>query len=423
MTTVLLTGAAGKVGKHVMGALGRRGLKGVATDIASDGIPEGVRFERCDLTDADAVQRMVARGDDSRNFGIRIGSSICWSAGRGKSMTVWKTLAIAALTFALVCVPGKNTVPRAAADGPIVIRYASLAPGSSAFGKVQTAWSRTVKKETQGRVEIRTYSGGSQGDERDFLRKIRVGQIDAAGITAIGLGMVVRPILALTAPGVITRYDQLNHVRNALRPRFEKLFEEAGFELVAWGDGGLNRLFSTKPFARPADLKRARPWAWKDDPVYLGFISAIGANPVKVGAMEVYGGLQTRMIDFVPASAMAAVAFQWHTKLNYVSKQNLNIVIGGSIIEKEKMGELTPGDQKILRDTAARAVAAMDRIVLRDDAKAYDAMLKRGMKEVDLSPYQAEWDAVAKKAREQLVGRVYSKELLALVEKLAAEAK
>jgi len=61
MTTVLLTGAAGKVGKHVMGALGRRGLKGVATDIASDGIPEGVRFERCDLTDADAVQRMVAR--------------------------------------------------------------------------------------------------------------------------------------------------------------------------------------------------------------------------------------------------------------------------------------------------------------------------------------------------------------------------
>jgi TRAP-type C4-dicarboxylate transport system substrate-binding protein len=304
-----------------------------------------------------------------------------------------------------------------------VIRYASLAPGSSAFGKVQKAWSRTVKKETQGRVEIRTYSGGSQGDERDFLRKIRVGQIDAAGVTAIGLGMVVRPILALTAPGVITRYDQLNHVRKALRPRFEKLFEDAGFELVAWGDGGLNRLFATKPFARPEDIKRARPWAWKDDPVYLGFIAAIGANPVKVGAMEVYGGLQTRMIDFVPASAMAAVAFQWHTKLNYMSKQNLNIVIGGSIIEKEKMNELTPGDRKIVHETAARAVAAMDRIVLRDDAEAYKAMLDRGMNEVDLSPHQAEWDAVAKKAREQLAGRVYSKQLLATVEKLAAEAK
>ena len=88
--------------------------------------------------------------------------------------------------------------------------------------------------------------------------------------------------------------------------KLEKLFDEAGFELVAWGDGGLNRLFSTKPFARPADLKRARPWAWKDDPVYLGFISAIGANPVKVGAMEVYGGLPTSLTAFVPASAQEA---------------------------------------------------------------------------------------------------------------------
>jgi TRAP-type C4-dicarboxylate transport system substrate-binding protein len=106
-----------------------------------------------------------------------------------------------------------------------------------------------------------------------------------------------------------------------------------------------------------------------------------------------------------------------------MSKQNLNIIIGGSIIEKEKMNELAPGDRKIVHETAARAVAAMDRIVLRDDAAAYKAMLDRGMNEVDLSPHQAEWDAVAKKAREQLAGRVYSKQLLATVEKLAAEAK
>jgi hypothetical protein len=43
------------------------------------------------------------------------------------------------------------------------------------------------------------------------------------------------------------------------------------------------------------------------------------------------------------------------------------------------------------------------------------------MKVVDLSPYQAEWDAVAKKSREMLVGRVYSKSLLEEVAKLATE--
>ena len=60
MTTALLTGAAGKVGKYVIGALARRGIEVVATDIVSEGIPVGIRFECCNLTDANAVSRLVA---------------------------------------------------------------------------------------------------------------------------------------------------------------------------------------------------------------------------------------------------------------------------------------------------------------------------------------------------------------------------
>lgn len=59
-TTALLTGAAGKVGKYVIGALSRRGVQVVATDLVSDGIPLDMRFEPCDLTDADAVRRLVS---------------------------------------------------------------------------------------------------------------------------------------------------------------------------------------------------------------------------------------------------------------------------------------------------------------------------------------------------------------------------
>ena len=325
-----------------------------------------------------------------------------------------------ALAVAALFLPG-SPASNAAADGPIVIRYASLAPPSSAFGKILKAWGRTFKKETEGRAELRFYTGGSQGDERDFIRKIRAGQIDAAGITTTGLGMVVRPILVLTAPGLITEMEQLYHVRTALRSRFEEMFQDAGFELLTWGDGGKNRLFSAKPFAKPNDLKSMRPWAWKDDPVFAGYLGVIGANPVRVGANEVYGGLQTRMIDTVPSSCIMAVAIQWYTKLNYMAKQNLNILVGGSIVKHEVFAQLTPGDQKILLDTAERGARAMDKIVIRDDERAYQTLLSRGLTEVDLSPHKAEWDAVAKTAREQLAGRVYSQSLLDHVTALAAE--
>ena len=331
-----------------------------------------------------------------------------------------KHLVVVAFAAAALFLAG-SALPKAAASGPIVIRYASLAPPGSAFGKILKAWGRTFKEETDGRAELRFYTGGSQGDERDFIRKIHAGQIDAAGITATGMGMVVRPILVLTAPGLITDFEQLYYVRAKLRDRFETMFRNAGFELLTWGDGGKNRIFSMDRFARPEDLKSDRPWAWKDDPVFAAYLAVIGANPVRVGVPEVYGGLQTGMIDTVPASCITAVAIQWYTKLNYMAKQNFNIIIGGSIVKKPLFDQLAPEDQKTLLDTAERAARAMDKIVIRDDARAYQTLVERGMKVVDLTPYQAEWDAVAKKSREQLIGRVYSKSLLDEVAKLAAE--
>jgi len=316
--------------------------------------------------------------------------------------------------------PGGMSLPQASADGPIVIRFASLAPSGSAFMKVANAWKRTVKKETENRVELRFYSGGSQGDERDFVRKIRAGQMDGAGVSTTGLGIVARPVLVLTAPGLITEYEQLVRARVELNDRFSKMFEDAGFVLLNWGEAGKNRLFSTKEFAKPADLKTGRPWAWKDDPVFAELISVIGANPVRMGLPEVYGGLQTRMIDTVPASALAAVALQWYTRLKYMAKENFNIMIGGGIIKQEKFDELSEQDQKALLSASARAAKANDLVVRRDDANAYDALVKRGMVEVDTSGHKTEWDAVAKTARENLAGRVYSKSLLDAVEKVAA---
>lgn len=339
----------------------------------------------------------------------------------GLAMMKKKELFVLLAAFAAALLPGRGLLPGASADGPTIIRFASLAPAGSGFNKVTKAWNRSLKKETEGRVELRIYSGGSQGDERDFVRKIRAGQMDAAGISTTGLGMVCRPVLVLTAPGLITEYGELVRVRNALDDKFHQLFAEAGFVLLNWGEAGKSRLFSVEEFAKPSDLKSRRPWAWKDDPVFAEIIDVIGANAVRMGLPEVYGGLQTGMVDTVPISALGAVALQWYTRLNYMAKQNLSIMIGAAILKKDKFDELSEHDQKVLLETSARAAKANDQLVRRDDARAYAALLERGIIEVDTSPYQREWDRVEKQARENLAGRVYSKSLLSAVERVVAE--
>jgi TRAP-type C4-dicarboxylate transport system substrate-binding protein len=337
-------------------------------------------------------------------------------------MTQAKTLIvlIALVATGAVFLPGSVSVPQASADGPNVIRFASIVPSGSPFMKAMKAWNRSLKELTENRVELRYYTGGSQGDERDFIRKMRVGQMDAAGVSTTGLGIVARPVLVLTAPGLITTYEQALKARTELTGRLSKLFADAGFVSLSMGEAGKNRLFSANQFERPEDLKSGRPWAWKDDPVFAEFIRAIGANPVRLGLNEVYGGLQTRMIDTVPASALAAVALQWYTRLKYMAKDNFGVIVGGALLKKEKFDELSEHDQKVLIETSVLAGKANDVLVRRTDKRAYDALIKRGMIEVDTSAYKAEWDAVAKTARENLVGRVYSKSLLEAVEKIVA---
>lgn len=314
---------------------------------------------------------------------------------------------------------GGSPVPRAEAEGKTVIRYATLAPAGSSFGKVMKAWARSLSKETEGRVEMRTYSGGSQGDERDFIRKMRAGQMDAAGVTTIGLSQVVRPVLVLSAPGIIDDYDALARVREKLNDRLAKMFEEAGFVLLAWSDAGKGRIMSTQPILKPSDLRASRPWAWKDDPIFYEFLKVVGANAVRLGVPEVYPALQTKMVDVVPSSALAAVALQWYTKLNYMSKDSFGIILGATMVTKEKFDRLSPEDQEVLRDTAVRAAKALDRVVRRDDAKSYEILVDRGIEAIDTSAHRAEWEKAAEETRRRLTGRIWSKSLLADVEAAA----
>ena len=333
-------------------------------------------------------------------------------------MSKIKPVFVALLAVSAFLLPGAVSTPQANAASPIVIRFASLAPAGSGFMKVMKAWNRSLKAGTENRVEFRFYGGGSQGDERDFIRKIRAGQMDAAGVSTTGIGLVARPVLVLTAPGLITEYEQLERARTQLSERFEKLIEDRGFVQLNWGEAGKHRIFSIEEFAKPEDLKSLRPWAWKDDPVFAEFVSAMGANPVRVGANEVYGGLQTRMLDTVPCSALLAVGMQWYTRLNYMAKQNFGIIIGGSFMKKEKFDELTEHDQKVLLETSERAARATDKLSRRDDQRAYESLVNRGMKVVDTAPHQAAWDAAATQARKNLTGRIYSQSLLDAVEKI-----
>jgi len=319
-----------------------------------------------------------------------------------------------ALAVAALCVPGSAQSP---GESPAVteLRIATLAPSGSSWMRVFNAWNLTIQKETEKTLRLRFYAGGSQGDERDFVRKMRAGQMDGAALTTTGLGQMVRQVLVLSVPGVFSDYDELDRVRDALGERFRGMFDEEGYTLLGWGDVGKTRLFSMERVERPSDIKKLRPWAWKDDLIFTEFLKVVGANPVRLGVPEVYPALQTRMVDTLPASALAAVSLQWYTRLKFVSARNSGIIVGATILRRDKFEALSDEHKRVLTETSRRAHLALNKSIRRDDDRSYETVLKRGITAVDTSENQAEWEAVGAQVRERLTGRVYPESLLAAV--------
>ena len=326
-------------------------------------------------------------------------------------------LAIAVLVAAVV-VPVRQS-SEVGAQEATTLRIATLAPRGSTWMRVFNAWNADLRRATDNQVSLRFYPGGVAGDEADFIRKIRAGQMDGAAVTTTGLGQIVRPVMVLTVPGLFQEYRQLDRARNELSDELNGLFEDNGYVNLGWGDVGRARIFSTSAIRRPQDLRSARPWAWREDVVFSQFLSTVGANPVRLGVPEVYPALQTGQVNAVPASALAAVSMQWHTRLTHVTEQTSSVIIGATILRKETFDGLSEAHRTALNETAGRAHTLLSRAIRRDDDRAYNTILERGVTAVDTDPHRSEWEAAGRQTRDALVGRLYSRELLQRVTRAA----
>ena len=88
----------------------------------------------------------------------------------------------------LVLTPGLLLPPpTTAAESGTVIRLATLVPEGSIWEQTLKQAGAEWSKGTQGRVSLRIYPGGVAGSESDVVRKMRIGQLQAAALTVAGL--------------------------------------------------------------------------------------------------------------------------------------------------------------------------------------------------------------------------------------------
>jgi TRAP-type transport system periplasmic protein len=295
-----------------------------------------------------------------------------------------------------------------------VVRIGTLAPSSSPWGRVYKVWAEAVKQRSAGRLELRFFWNGQQGDEAAMVAKMRSGQLDGATLTSVGLGKVWRPVLALQIPGLFSTWNELDAARAALAPDIEKGLAAEGFTLAGWGDVGALHLMSKGRAVRvPNDLRGRKPLTWRDDVIGPALFQTIGGvTPVPLSAPEVLPSLGTGAIDVLSAPALAAEQLQWTSKLDHIGEDASVFAIGALVMVTRKLAALPEELRTILRETGKVAGSALAARIRKEDAAAFER-LKARMTVVRLAPDErAKWAKVLRETVERLAKGTFSRELL-----------
>ena len=293
-------------------------------------------------------------------------------------------------------------------------KIATLAPEGSTWWKVLKEADKRLDDLSGGRVRFKIYAGGVAGDEPVAVRKMRLGQLQGAGMTSVGLAEIQPALLALQAPGLYQNWKELDDVRNHLSEQFKSLLGEKGFVVLTWVDVGFNRMFTNVRITKPEDMKALKPWCWTQDGVYRAYYAKAGANAVLVGVPEVLPGLQTGLIDSFSAPPLVAVSMQWFSRAKFMLDVPQNATIGAIVLKKSAVDKLSAADQLILTQVGRELGDKLAAAVRADNEASMEAIRKAGITVVtaDVAAKQA-WQALGEQSSDQAAADgVYPKALL-----------
>ena len=296
---------------------------------------------------------------------------------------------------------------RAAYGGPTIIKMATVAPEGSSWHRVLLDMGEEWKRISGGKVALRIYPGGVVGDEEAMLRKMRVGQLQAAAISGLGLTFLDRSFYALHVPMMFASEEEFDYARSKLSPKLEKILEKKGFIVLNWGDAGWIRFFAKDPFTHPSEMKAMKLSLGAGDAMLTQLYKEAGFRPVPISIVDMLPSLQTGLVEAFNSVPLAALAFQWFALAPNMADLNWSFLSGATVIDKRAWmkipEELRPKIMKVSRDASKR----LRREIRTLNENAVKAMVENGLKVNHISPsVEAEWRKIVEDVYPQIRGKI-----------------
>ncbi len=274
-----------------------------------------------------------------------------------------------------------------------VLKLGTLAPRGSSYHQSLQAMGEKWKRAPGGPVTLRIYTDGAMGGEADVVRKMRIGQVQAALLTGVGLSEIDPSVTCLQMmPMVFDSLQEFDAVSAAMHPRLEQRLAEKGFVLLFWVDSGWIHYFTKAAVRTPDEMKQVKLFSWAGDNSGMEILKAAGYSPVSLETADILPGLQTGLIDGIATIPFYVLTTQIDAHCPNMLPLKWAPLIGGCVITRkawDSLPESARGAMKAAAEEAGREITVQGR---KEGGESVAALQRRGLKITPVTPeLEAEW--------------------------------
>lgn len=326
-------------------------------------------------------------------------------------------------TLGVLAAAACAAVTAAAAQGaPVRIRLGTLAPQGTSYHRILQSMGEAWRTASNGQVQVTVYAG-TMGSEFELVRRLRLGQLQAATLTVTGLREIDPAVSALQMmPMMFRSLDEVDFVRSRLEPVLAGRLAERGYVALFWADAGWVRFFARRPAVRPDDFKSLKIFVTAGDNAQYDLMRSSGFSPVSLEVSDVLTSLQTGMIDAVPIPPYFAQAMQLYSVAGNMLDVNWVPLVGATIISKRVWDALPSASQAAMRAAATEAGTSFQASGRSESDSAVATMRRRGLNVVALPPGAlTEWRAMAETLYPRIRGTMVPENMFDEVRRLLNE--
>jgi tripartite ATP-independent transporter DctP family solute receptor len=252
------------------------------------------------------------------------------------------------------------------------------------------AFADRVKERSGGRVEVTIYPNNQLGNEKEVLEGLLLGTVDIA-VTANGvLGNFVPSVGIFDLPFLFRDRKHLYSVMDGpVGQQLKGDISKRGYHLLGYYEAGIRHLLTKKPVESMADLRNQKIRTMQV-PAHIAAFKAFGANPTPMPYDELYGAIQSGVVDGAEAANSNYYAQKFFEIAPNYAQIQWTALVAELLISEKRLQSFPEDIRKIIVDAGLES-ASIERKAYSDaDDRLLDELIKKGVKVTrpDLAPFR-----------------------------------